>query len=50
MPFVQRTSKQGNIFKQDVEPLNWLDADLWADTNSTPRSLFINDDGTALRV
>lgn len=50
MPFVTRTSLQGNIFKQDSEPDNWLNGDLWADTNSTPRHLFINNAGTALRV
>jgi len=47
MPLVTRISGQGNIFKRDDEPPNWIDGDLWADSNATPRALFINNDGTA---
>jgi len=50
MPLVTRTSLQGNFFQQDDEPANWDDADLWADTNLSPRGLFINNNGTALRL
>jgi len=50
MPLVTRTSLQGNFFQEDTEPPNWNDADLWADTNASPRALFINNDGTALAL
>jgi len=50
MPLVTRTSNQGNFFQQDEEPPNWSNADLWADTNLSPRGLFINNDGTALQL
>jgi len=50
MPLVTRTSTQGNFFKEDEEPTNWQNADLWADTNVSPRTLFINNDGTALAL
>jgi len=47
MPLVSRTSLQGNFFQEDTEPPNWQNADLWADTNASPRALFINNAGTA---
>jgi len=50
MPLVQRNLASGQLFRQDAEPTDWRDADLWADTNSTPRALFINDDGTAVEL
>lgn len=50
MPLVTRTSNQGNFFREDEEPPNWQNADLWADTNLSPRGLFINNDGTALQL
>jgi len=50
MPLVTRQANQGNIFKRDDEPPQWDDGDLWADSNASPRSLFINNDGTALRI
>jgi len=50
MPLVTRTSTQGNLFKQATEPTQWVNADLWSDSDSTPRSLFINNDGTALEL
>jgi len=50
MPLVSRTSTQGNFFKEDDEPPNWEDADLWSDTNASPRTLFINNNGTALAL
>jgi len=50
VPLVTRRTNQGNIFNQDDEPATWQNGDLWADSNSTPRELFINDDGTARRV
>ena len=50
MPLVTRISNQGNIFKEDEEPPNWLDGDLWADSDESPRALFINNNGTARRI
>ena len=50
MPLVTRISLQGNLFKQAAEPTDWENADLWCDTDSTPRQLNINNAGTALRV
>lgn len=50
MPLVTRTSNQGHIFNQDEEPATWENGDLWADSNASPRALFINDDGTARQI
>jgi hypothetical protein len=50
MPFVSRTSLQGNFFKKTTEPTDWTNADLWADSDASPRSLFINNNGTALQL
>ena len=32
MPLVTRRANQGNLFKQDTEPPDWLNGDLWSDT------------------
>ena len=50
MPLVTRRSNQGHIFKQDAEPTPWDNGDLWADSNASPRLLFINDNGTAEQI
>ena len=50
MPFVSRTTTQGNFFKKDTEPTDWTNADLWADSDSSPRKLYINNNGTALEL
>jgi len=50
MPLVNRSGFQKHIFRENEEPATWLDADLWCDLNSTPRRLFINNDGTPLEV
>jgi len=50
MPLVTRKTGQANLFKEAAEPPNWLDADLWADSDSIPARLFINNDGTALEI
>jgi len=50
MPLVTRFAKQGNFFKNDTEPPEWTDGDLWADDDASPRALFINNAGTALEV
>ena len=48
MPLVTRQATQGNLFKQDVEPPNWVDGDLWSDT--TANLLKLNNNGTAQTV
>ena len=48
MPLVTRQVNQGNLFKQDVEPTDWQDGDLWSDT--TTNILKLNDSGTAVNV
>ena len=48
MPLVTRRAEQGNLFKQDVVPPNWLDGDLWSDT--TDNILKLNNNGTASLV
>ena len=50
MPLVTRISTQGNIFKDDSEPTIWTNGDLWADSNASPRALFINNGGTAKQI
>ena len=48
MPLVKRRANQGNLFKQDTEPPDWLNGDLWSDT--TDDSLKLNVSGTATNV
>ena len=48
MPLVTRQVNQGNLFKEDIEPSQWLDGDLWSDT--TANSLKLNDNGTAKNI
>ena len=48
MPLVTRRANQGNLFKQDTEPPDWLDGDLWSDT--TANELKINVSGTAASI
>jgi hypothetical protein len=50
MPQVTRFALQGNFFKQDTEPNDWVDSDLWADTSQSPPVLNINNNGTALAI
>jgi len=45
MPLVTRQANQGLIFKQALEPGNWLDGDLWSDT--TANRVKFNNNGTA---
>jgi len=47
MPLVTRTSAQGNIFAQDLQPTGWKDGDVWIDTSINPHRLFVNVSGTA---
>ena len=48
MPLVTRQANQGNLFKQDTEPPDWQDGDLWSDT--TDNSLKLNVSGTATDI
>ncbi len=48
MPLVTRQVNQGNLFKEALEPTEWLDGDLWSDT--TNNTLQINVDGVATSV
>lgn len=48
MPLVTRSSEQGNLFKQDLEPGGWLNGDLWSDT--TANVLKLNVGGTASEI
>ena len=48
MPLVTRTSQQGNLFRQAVEPPNWLNGDMWVDTDNA--KVAVNRSGTAQRI
>jgi len=48
MPLVTRSSVSGRIFKQSLEPTDWLDGDLWVDTDTS--ILSVNNSGTAEAV
>lgn len=48
MPLVTRQANQGNLFKTDTEPTDWVDGDLWSDT--TANTLKLNVGGTAVEV
>ena len=48
MPLVTRNSVQGNLFRQDTEPTNWINGDLWVRT--TDGAVFSNVNGTATAV
>lgn len=48
MPLVSRTSNQGNLYKQALEPSGWLDGDIWSDT--TTNSVKNNVGGTATAI
>jgi len=48
MPLVTRQANQGNLFKQDLEPPDWVAGDLWSDT--TADKLQLNVAGTATDI
>lgn len=48
MPLVTRQVNQGNLFKEDTEPSQWLDGDLWSDT--TTNLLKRNNNGTVQTI
>lgn len=47
MPLVTRTAVSGNIFRQTTEPPDWLNGDIWVDTDNS--QCFVNLAGTALQ-
>jgi len=47
MPLVQRTTNRGVLFVNDDEPSDWLNGDLWTETDVSPRKVFVNNAGTA---
>ena len=48
MPLVTRQANQGTLWRQSAEPADWLNAELWADTDTD--LLYINQAGTAAIV
>lgn len=50
MPLVTRQATQGNLFKQDVEPPNWVDGDLWSDTSNNILNRNNNGISEAVRI
>ena len=48
MPLVTRSSVSGRIFKQADEPTDWLNGDLWVDTDTA--ILSVNNNGTGEEV
>lgn len=48
MPLVTRTSVLGNIYKQNTQPVSWVNGDLWIDTSVSPPREYVNDNGTAV--
>lgn len=49
MPLVQRAGNQSKIFRQDSEPGDWVDGDVWVDTNDSSK-MYTNNDGAARLV
>jgi len=48
MPLVTRQANQGVFFKVPTEPPDWLNADIWTDTDTS--NLAVNRNGTAVQV
>jgi len=48
MPLVTRQANQGNIFREPLEPADWIDGDLWSDT--TANTVKVNVGGTATDI
>ena len=47
-PLVTRQANQGVVFRQATEPSEWLNGDLWIDTDDG--SIFVNVSGTATPI
>ena len=45
MPLVTRQANQGNLYRQADEPADWLNGDLWVDTDDG--KVYVNISGTA---
>ena len=45
MPLVTRTAVSGNVYRQATEPSDWLNGDLWIDTDNG--QAYVNVNGTA---
>lgn len=45
MPLVTRNTEQGNVYRTDTEPPNWLNGDIWVDTDDS--TMYVNNGGTA---
>ena len=48
MPLVTRTATAGNIYRQSTEPTQWVNGDVWVDTDDS--QMYVNDSGTARRI
>ncbi|MEE9215743.1 MAG: hypothetical protein V3U54_13390 [Thermodesulfobacteriota bacterium] len=48
MPLVTRQANQGRLFVQATEPADWLNGDLWVDTDNS--NVFVNNSGTAVSI
>ena len=48
MPLVTRQATQGNLFSQAIEPPNWLNGDMWVDTDNA--NVAVNRSGTAQQI
>lgn len=48
MPLVTRQANQGNLFKTDTEPPDWVDGDLWSDTTDNLLKLNVSGDATVV--
>ena len=48
MPLVTRTAVSGNVYRQATEPSDWLNGDLWIDTDNG--QAYVNVNGTATLV
>jgi len=48
MPLVTRQANQGNLFSQADEPTDWLNGDIWVDTDNS--NVFVNNGGSAVQI
>lgn len=48
MPLVTRSSTQGNLYRESTEPPNWINGDVWVDTDDG--TVYVNKSGTATQI
>lgn len=48
MPLVTRTAVSGNVYRQATQPTDWINGDLWVDTDNG--LLYVNINGTATAI